>query len=603
MSFSYIIIMPCSLTIHYRKNRKYYSFHSSFREKGKVRSKEVYLGNEETALKLLVDFNTKKPANERLLSFSGEKILSKVLEMLDFPKVIGDALPKGPKLDAGRFVEMVVVERALNAFSKWGLAANAHRESIFSLDPSVPAGKFTEANIYRYMDYLHPHLGTIQDSLVRNLLRISGLEMSQLIVDGTSISCFGNDEADNEGESNAESEGEESDSAGMAEGLDKYREVKRVHGYNRDKRPDLAQVNLMLGVNDQSIPLFFQTFPGNAPDVYMFEAVLEKYQAHYSPILANIRNRYMVFDKGNNNPGNFRALDALCKKWQFHFVASIRPSLVTVKKELQALTEEAPVIYTQKKTVVRGKTATLRLYGAPRTVLLYLNKEIMHQKQASFQEKVKLLEAEVTKVLAQDDPARDKARQVEGLLGRSGLRSCFEVQEQEDSVTCTPVKEKLDLKQNLLGKYALMTDDTTLDAAGILRIYKATSVVEHEFHHLKSHLAIGPVFHRRPDRIEVHIALILWGMMALALLRCLLKQHSQDFTFETLRAKIQKGHLSIGDHTCPGGKSYRISKSLNVGKVLKAIYQALKIKWEYFDITLVPTTVNAKQGSKTSAQG
>ncbi|HMF30890.1 MAG TPA: IS1634 family transposase [Candidatus Lokiarchaeia archaeon] len=596
--------MPYSLITQYKKNGKYYSFHSSFRENGKVRSKNVYLGNEETALKLLADFNTKKPANERLLSFSGEKLLSKVLEMLDFPKVIGDALQKGPKLDAGRFVEMVVVERALNAFSKWGLAANAHRQSIFSLDPSVPAGKFTETNIYHYMDYLLPHLDAIQDSLVENLLGVSGLDMSELIVDGTSISCFGDDEAEDEdeGEGDAESEGGERDSAGMAEGLDKYREVKRVHGYNRDKRPDLAQVNLMLGVNDQSVPLFFQTFPGNTPDVYMFQAVLEKYQAHHSSLLAKIRNRYIVFDKGNNNPGNFRALDALCKKWQFHFVASIRPSLVAVRKGLQALAEDAPVIYTQKKTVIRGKTATLRLYGAPRTVLLYLNEEIRQQKQAAFQEKVKLLEAEVAGVLAQDDPAQDKVRQVESVLGKSKLRSCFVVEEQEDSVACTPAKEKLALKQSLLGKYALMTDDATLDAAGIFRIYKATSVVEQEFHHLKSDLAIGPIFHRKPDRIQVHFALVLWGMMALALLRCLLKQHSLDFTFETLRTKIQEGHVSIGDHAYPGGKSYRICKSLNVGKELKAIFQALRIKWEYFDIALVPTTINAKLGSKRPAQ-
>src|SRR4030067_3217645 len=105
--------MPYSLIIQHKKNSKYYSFHSSFRENGKVRSKNVYLGNEETALKLLADFNTKKPANERLLSFSGEKILSKVLKMLDFPRVVRDALQNSQRLDAGRFVEVGGVEGAL----------------------------------------------------------------------------------------------------------------------------------------------------------------------------------------------------------------------------------------------------------------------------------------------------------------------------------------------------------------------------------------------------------------------------------------------------------------------------------------------------------
>ena len=332
--------------------------------------------------------------------------------------------------------------------------------------------------------------------------------------------------------------------------------------------------------------------------------MLEKCQAHYSALLARIHSRYIVFDKGNNNPGNFRALDALCNEWQFHFVASIRPSLTAVKKELQSLTpENAPVIYTQKKTVIRGKTVAFSLYGAPRTVLLYINEEIMAKKQAAFQEKVKSLKEEVHNLLALDDPVPDKVGKVRSLLRRSGLYSCFEVQVQEELVSCTPIKKKLDLKQCILGKNALMTDDANLDAAGILRIYKATSTVEQEFHHLKGDLAIGPIFHRRPDRIQVHFALVLWGMMALALLRCLLKQHSLDFTFETLRAKIQEGHVSIGDHTYPGGKSYRIRKTLNVGKDLKAIFKVLQIKWEYFDITQLLTTENASSTSKSSTQG
>jgi len=579
--------MPYSLVIQHKKNGNYYVYKSSFRENGKVRSKYVYLGNEGAALKILADFNSKKPANERLLSLSGEEILAKVLEMLDFKNIISKAIQRDTKLDAGRFVEMIVVERALKSFSKWGLAAIAHGKSAFSLDPSIPMGKFTEANIYHYMDYLHPHLDAIQELLVENLLRVSGLELSELIIDGTSVSCFGDDET-------AGDDGEEEDSDGGAARArapgdpGKYQQVKRVHGYSRAKRPDLAQVNLMLGVNGQSIPFFFQTFPGNAPDVFMFQSTLEKCQDHYSSLLTQIRSRYIVFDKGNNNPGNIKALDALCRKWQFHFVASIRPSMAVVRKELLALAAgDAPVIYTQKKTVLRGKTVSLPLYGAQRNVMLYINEEIMAQKRAAFQEKVKQLTAEIRGLLEQDGPARDKAGKVESLLRKRGLLSCFTVQVKKNAVTCTPVKEKLDAKQNALGKYALMTDDVNLDAASILRIYKATGVIEQEFHHLKSDLAISPIFHRKPDRIQVHFALILWGMMALALLRCLLKEHSLDFTFEALRAKIQEGVVSIGDYIYPGGKSYRIRKSLNIGKELKAIFQVLKIKWEYFEINQI----------------
>jgi transposase len=558
--------MPYFLIVQHKKNGNYYTYKTSFRENGKVKSKYVYLGNEEAALKLLADFNSKKPSNERLLSFSGEDILSKVLEMLDFKNVINKAIQNDTKLDAGRFIEIIVVERALNTFSKWGLADHAHGKSIFSLDASIPSDKFTEANIYHYMDYLHPNIDLIQESLVKTLLRIDDLELNELIIDGTSVSCFGDDETEDEIDDDEESDEDEPHEHDNA---DKYKEIKRVHGYSRNKRPDLAQVNLMLGVSDQSIPLLFQTFPGNAPDVYMFQSILEKCQRDYSSLLAKVRSKYIIFDKGNNNPKNFKMLDALCKKWQFHFVASIRPSLVAVRKELLALTiENTPLIYTQKKTVLRGKTTSITLYGENRNVLLYINEEIMKQKQDEFQEKIKQVKEEIREHVKHESSAKEKVGKIENLLRKNGLLACFTVQVKKDVVKCAPIKEKLEMKLNVLGKYALMTDDASLGAASMIRIYKTTGVVEQEFHLLKSELAIGPIFHRKPERIQVHFAMILWGMMALALLRYLLKKSSLEFTFEELRAKIQEGRISIGDHVYPDDKSYRIRKSLNVGKEL-----------------------------------
>nr|MDO8119343.1 hypothetical protein [Candidatus Sigynarchaeota archaeon] len=208
------------------------------------------------------------------MSFSGERILSKVLDMINFKIIVSNSIQNDAKLDVGRFIEMIVVERALNAFSKWGLAGYAHEKSIYSLDMDIPREKFTEANIYHYMDYLHPAVDEIQENLVKSVLQIDGMEPNEIIIDGTSVSCFGEDEPDDEDDD--DDDGDEEDAVGDKGDDAKYAHVKRVHGYNRDKRPDLAQINVMLGVNDHFVPLFFHTFPGNAPDVCMFKKILEK---------------------------------------------------------------------------------------------------------------------------------------------------------------------------------------------------------------------------------------------------------------------------------------------------------------------------------------
>jgi hypothetical protein len=155
----------------------------------------------------------------------------------------------------------------------------------------------------------------------------------------------------------------------------------------------------------------------------------------------------------------------------------------------------------------------------------------------------------------------------------------------------------LDERKNLLGKYALITDDPGLDAASMMRIYKTTSVIEQEFHVLKSELAIGPFFHRKPERIHVHFALILWGMMALSMLKHELAMKGMEYTFEQIEKIIKGGHVSVGDYLYPGEKSFQIRKTLNMSKELNDIFRVLKIRWEYFYIEEVLTTESVHDGS------
>nr|MDO8118575.1 IS1634 family transposase [Candidatus Sigynarchaeota archaeon] len=426
------------------------------------------------------------------------------------------------------------------------------------------------------------------------------MEPNEIIIDGTSVSCFGEDELDDEDD---DDDGEEEEVVGNKSDDAKYVDVKRLHGYNRDKRPDLAQINVMLGVNDHFVPLFFHTFPGNAPDVCMFKKILEKCQSGYTSLLSRAKHKFIVFDKGNNNPENFKEIDKLCKQWQFHFVASVRPSMVAVKRGLHALTiKDTPVIYTQEKTVLRGETVKVTMYGETRNALLYLNEEIMLKKQHAFQMKIKQVKDEIRERMGQAGTAEEKATSIKNILRKNKLLSCFTISMKNDVVTCTPIKAKLEERTTKLGKYALITDDLNLDATSMIGTYKKAGVIEQEFHVLKSEFAIGPIFHWKPERIEVHFALILWGMMALAILRHVLTRKGIEYSFEQLKRIIKGGHVSVGDYIYPGERSFHVQKTLDIGKELSDIFKSLKIKWEYFDIA-VSTTVRQESDSGKTMEG
>ncbi|MFO8017999.1 MAG: IS1634 family transposase [Promethearchaeia archaeon] len=564
----------------------YYSYRHNYREGDKVRTKSVYLGNEKTALEILSDFNSEKPKNERLLSYSGELILSKVLELLDFRKVVNETSEAEPEWEIGRFLEMVVVERVLNEYSKWRLARVAHGKSFYSLDKKIPAEKFTEDNIYNYMDYIHPGLDLMKEKLVKNLLELNFVELDELILDGTSLYCFSSDEEDEvlePGESPEESS----------------EPLRRTHGYSRDHRPDLPQINLMLGVSNQYLPLLFETFSGNVPDVVMFERVLEKCQDTYQALLKRVRNKYMVFDKGNNSKDNFKDLDALCTRWGFHFVTSVRPSMTKIKNALRPLdVENLPVIYKQRRTTLRGKTVMLELYGEKRRALLYVNEEIREKKRQEYMEKLNGIQEDIRRINQEKKSVKEKSELVEDLLRKNRVLTYFKQEEDGEDIHCVPIDSKVADKMALFGKFALITDDFTLDAEDIARIYKRSIVVEHEFHLLKSLLSIRPFYHRKPERIDVHVAIVLWGIMALALLRMMLDDHGMELSFEQLRELIGDGYISIGDYLYPERKSFRIRRTLNIHSKLQEILNVLNLDWDYFDIDVIPTVEEKKDGGK-----
>ncbi len=568
--------MNYSLHVSKTKYGNYYSYRHNYRENGKVKTKDIYLGPEDRAVKLISDFNSKKPLNERHLSFSGEVLLSKMLEMVDFKKIMNKIVQNDTKFDVGRFIEMLVIEHSLYEHSKWRLANISHARSIFSLDSLITFDKFYENNIYHYMEYIYPKLDQIQKEIVSKLLAMKDMEFDELIIDATSMHCFGDDDVEE-----------------LKNQMEKYKQVNRTHGYSRSKRPDLPKVNLILGVTNQYIPLLFDAFSGNAPDTAMFKMLLEKCQREYPMLLKKIQGKYLVFDKGNNSENNFKEIDSLCEEWSCHFVTSVRPSLVSVKKQLLPLKiEEQPVIYEQQHTKLRGKTSTIFLYDGDKTernVLLYVNEEIVRKKQDEFLELLNEIQEKVSEINQKKVKIEDKKELVEKFLRRKRVISSFKCEQDKGKIRCVPIQKKVDEKFNLAGKFAIITTDFTLDADSIIRIYKTSGVIEHKFHILKSVLSLYPLRHRKKERIKVHCALVIWGAMAFALLRSKLLALNLEFTFEELKERIKQGYVSIGDYIYPGYKSFRIQRTLNIDPTLQTIFKLFKLDSDYFDIKLLPT--------------
>lgn len=430
------------------------------------------------------------------------------------------------------------------------------------------------------MDYIFPSIHEIQVQLLEQIQSQFQITIDELIVDGTSVYCFGRDEEEEE-------EGDETENR---------EEIRRIKGYSRDKRHDLPQINLTLGINKQYIPLLFETFSGNIQDVEMFEKILTLAQSRYQLLLKSIQKRYLVFDRGNNNPDNIQEIDAICRKWSSFFVASIKSKMA--KSELMALEQDGlPEIYASAMTTLVGKTIRKNVYGQERLVLLYVNQTVRAQKITHFLTFLEQLDQTIAAIIQKSEPNEEKVGEIKALLRHYNLITRFSIEIGNTGVKCSRIQEKIDEKVALFGKYALITNDFTLHGADIIRIYKTKDKIEQEFHLVKSLFEIRPIFHYRPNRIQTHFALVLWGVLFCALLKLVLAQNKREFSFENLMHIIQEGKLSVGSYIYPAYKTFTIKKTLNISPELEQILKILKIKYNYFDIEVTPTQKSQQRGA------
>jgi transposase len=330
----------------------------------------------------------------------------------------------------------------------------------------------------------------------------------------------------------------------------------------------------------------------------MFEQILTLAQSRYQLLLKSIQKRYLVFDRGNNNPDNIQEIDAICRKWDSFFVASIKSKMV--KSELLALEQEIlPEIYASAMTTLVGKTIRKKVYGQERLVLLYVNPTVRAQKIANFLTFLEQLDKTIAAIIQKSEPNEEKVGEIKALLKHYNLITRFSIEVGNTGVKCSRIQEKIAEKIALFGKYALITNDFNLEGADIIRIYKTKDKIEQEFHLLKSLFEIRPIFHYRPNRIQTHFALVLWGVLFCALLKLVLAKNEMAFSFENLMNIIQEGKLSVGTYVYPENKTFTLTKTLNISPELARILKILKIKYNYFDIEVTPTPKSQKRGATT----
>ena len=212
-------------------NKLYVYLRKNYRKGKKVLNKRIYLGNSSNALKILNELVSKPLKQEKEITYSGEMILSNIADSVSFGSIL-NRFSKDKK--TSRILKNTTILRTLFPESKRRLFLRRLNKSILKDETDIT---YLE-EIYRSMDSVYNNLSMILYEMVKNGVKKYRINLDHLIIDGTKLKIFTNKET----------------------GLVKF-------GFRGNGLP---QINLVLAVNNQQIPFFAETYPGNENDINTF---------------------------------------------------------------------------------------------------------------------------------------------------------------------------------------------------------------------------------------------------------------------------------------------------------------------------------------------
>ena len=302
---------------------------------------------------------------------------------------------------------------------------------------------------------------------------------------------------------------------GEAEEVDKAQ-----RGYSRDHRPDCKQLIIALVVSPEGFPLSYEVFAGNRADVTTLEEMLEAVERGES----GRARRVWIFDRGIVSEEN---LQRLRRRGASYLVGTPRAQLKSYERRLlegdwQSVSGEVEVqliAQDNKETYVLARSrARAQKESAMRSrVVRGLMRDLIRLRRLLRHGRLK----DPEKVLLQLGRLKERHQQAWRYIKISieHLRLHWRWD-----------REGLRLAASRDGAYLLRTNLEGSDPAELWSQYIQLTEVEAVFRALKSDLAIRPIWHFTPKRVEAHVMVAFLGYCLWVCLKNKLKASAPSLT-------------------------------------------------------------------------
>ncbi len=272
------------------------------------------------------------------------------------------------------------------------------------------------------------------------------------------------------------------------------------HGYSRDKRGDLPQVNYGMYCNAQGIPVGVEVLAGNENDHVAFPKAVKRVRDDFGR-----KNVIFVGDRGMISG---KAIDEYLRDEEGAQWITALNSVSIAKLQRQGAIQRSLFDDRDLVSVTHGDYPDERLIVCRNPLLA---DERKRKREALLSATEKLLAKVKAKVDRQRNPLRGKSEigvEVGKVVNRKKMAKHFHVEIDDDRLEYSRNQEKIDVEASLDGLYTIRSnvDAAEMSHEQIVAHYKNLASVERAFRSLKSiDLRVRPINHRLADRVRSHI--------------------------------------------------------------------------------------------------
>ena len=393
------------------------------------------------------------------------------------------------EIDVEALLRIMVFNRLCDPESKLGVLRWLETVTL----PGLALKSVSHHQLLRAMDALLDHHAAVEQTVAGLLRPLVDQDLSVVFYDMTTIRAAGLSEQDQD-----------------------------IRKYGMSKEGLIAR-QFMLGVvqTADGLPLYHEVFDGNTAEVTTLKPTIEKLVSRFA-----VKRMIVVADRGLLSQDNLAELQAITLPCgtPLEFILAVPGRRYGEVADAMAPLHAAQFAQAKDETLGETRWNDLRLIVAH-------NPDTAAAQTTARTERIAKLEQQATqwvgKLDEQDTGKRYRGRK----LPDGGVRAKFyravceahlsriiQVDLKSEQFTYSIDDQALQQAQLMDGKLMLITNTQDLSPADLVRRYKSLADIERGFRVLKSEIEIGPVYHRRPDRIKAHasicfIALILYRVM------------------------------------------------------------------------------------------